>query len=580
MTAAPSPPFSVWRRLNAVPNMANWRRNRINEIEGFENDLRTLREELGHAASYVLWVKACERTRVYWSRFHAVGMLGSLPPRLERSGYEFLEIVTEILTFRDDVILSRPEKEELCRRYEHSMRLRYMLVQTLLSTSSSLEVRDVMWKQLDKLPGYSLHDADWHEPQPDVSEKQSSQRTLICGACWVLAQKLDSWRLELTNESGPFAHSIRNHHELVLGALQLFGLVLKTAALLGKTEAMSDTLAFKATIEERLLQPLAHLWQEINAAQSIPEDDLLGAEDLVPRHPLESKAHELVTSLLTEVIPLGDEAEQRFKAARAQITKQDWNMWITMGFEERHAFSLPDCSQSQRVSPVSWQSLVSEVLPRLGEVNCKKRLQDLHAVLSVTPVEESETNQRAMALVIVAGRLLELDFANSLSLVRKALLVDPPGTPPAYYELQLIGHVLRTVRQVTNRPLAETTLHDLISAFCLADPARWEGVPARNAMLARLLAAYFVVFSEHHVTTASALGQQCVKVAGNDPHFFQSLAKDTVRLLGRNQGMLGKIFLLSQLVPPHAVRWPEKLLELKALWSAAALWQVKATLGR
>ncbi|WP_395744673.1 hypothetical protein [Prosthecobacter sp.] len=558
-------PVSVWKLLNAVPNVANWRRNRINEIEGFENDLRTLRDELGHAPGFVLWVKACERTRFYWSRFHAVGMIGSLPAKLARSGYEFLEIVEDILAFKHEVIASFPEAEDLCNGYEQSMRLRLLLVKTLLD-STPVEVRDVMWSKFPGHQGYRLSALDGQKPQPEASEVKNHQSTILCGAFWILAHKLDSWRLELENEAGPFAHSVRNHHELVLGSLQLFGLILKTAELLGDTPAMREAYKFKDEVRDNLVEPLATLWTRINEAQSIPEDDLLDAEDLVPNHPLEQEASAMVAGLRQKIIPFADKAEARFKVARQQISMQDWDMWMTMAFEERYEFDLPD--SEPRHDPAPWRHLIHQVIGRLGEVTCKNRLRQL---LAAFPQVEPASDQRAAGMVLLTSRLLELDFAGSLAHVRKALLEDQSGTPAAFYELQLIGHLLRTVRQAANRSQSEIALHALLADFLQADPARWGGQPARNAMMARLLAAYFVLVSEQNTDSVArlwAVGQKCVAAAGDDPHFFQTLARDTTRLLGRNEGTLGKMLFLARLVPPNAVRWPDRLHKLSTYWQA------------
>ncbi len=561
-------PLPVWQHLNALPEVTNWRRNRINEIEGFESDLRSLRDELRRTASFSLWIKSCERTRFYWSRFHAVGMAGSLPQKLERSGYEFISIVTDILALQEDVVSNFPSVigQDLCRSYGHSMILRRMLVETLL-VSSTVEVRAAIWREL-QLPsgdGYTLEDS-CEDPTCDANNDECSQRTILCGAYWIIAHKLDSWRLELENEAGPFAHSIRNHHELVLGGLQLFGLILRTGERLGDSDAMVDAEKFKLRIREELVQILADLWAEINDARPIPEDDLLGPEDLAQSHPLEEKAKEMIIRLRAHVVPYANEAEKHFKEARSRISKRHWNSWVTVAFENRYEFELPKCSTMD--NPAPWRRLICRVIQNLNDTSNREQLRQLYVILGDCPAIEADTRERASKQVILLGRLLELDFSGSLNLVRNQLLEAETTPPVGFFELQLIGHVLRTVRHATNRAQSEKRLYDLIQDLIETTPARWGKEATRNALLARLLAAYFVVVPEEQDSIARlwTLARICVDKAGDDLHFFQILARDTLRLIDRGDGSWGKIIILGRLVPRGAVRWPDKLKDLSPFW--------------
>ena len=558
-------PASVWRQLNAIPQVGNWRRNRINEVEGFEGDLRNLRDELRRGGSFLLWIKACERTRFYWSRFHAVGMTGSLPLKLARSGYEFLAIVKDILGFKEAVVAACPAWGPLCHAYGHSMELRCMLVTTLLN-STTVEVREVLWRELPDHADYRLED-DGMDLSGNVPTDKSSQNIIVCGSYWIIAHKLDSWRLELVNEAGPFAHSIRNHHELVFGGLQLFSLILKTAERLGDSEETKRAGEFRKQIEDEVVRPLALFWAEINDRKPIPGDDLLSAEDLSPDHPLEERARAIIDDMRRKVVPLADEAERRFKQARGLISRRDWDAWITLAFEDRYEFELPECTVRQ--DPAVWGRVLTEVLERLHEVNSRDHLLQLWEALRDSPEMEPDAAKRAASQVLLTGRLLELDFAGSLDLVRRRLLEDEPGTPHGFFELQMIGHVLRTVRQAANRTQSEKVLQELLRSMCEANPERWGRTTARNALLARLLAAYFVVVPEDHVDSIGrlwVLGQHCAKTVGGDPHFFQTLARDTLRLLGQGDGVWGKLIILCRLAPRAAVRWPEKLQQLSALW--------------
>jgi hypothetical protein len=546
----------IWWHLNAVPNVANWRRNRMNELEGFESELRELFDELLRDPSFLLWIKACERTRFYWSRFHAVAVTGYLPPKLQRSGYEFLEIMKDIFAIRNKIALRSSLEKELCDSYAHSMEIRCMLVRTSLE-SSMLVVRKALREELQD--AYQFTD-NWGEGPPSGDR---GLRTILCGCYWIIAHKLDSWRIELKGEAGPYAHCIRNHHELVLGGLQLFGLFLRTAALLGNKGGhdLADAIDFRDRIRNELVQPLAELWAELNTARQIPD------EDLARCHPMEEAARAKVVELRQKVIPFANEAEERFKQACGHISKQDWASWQNLAFEERLEFDLP--ANDPKSAPEEWAQLMANLLDRLDDVSDRARLQQLCLVQIEHPEIEPNEQARASNLVRMIGRLLDIDFSGTLDLVCQRLITDKPTTPAAFYELQLIGHVLRTVRRAANRPMAAQKLHALITALLEVDKNRWGRPAALNAILARLLAAYFVVVSEDHADSISnlwTLGQKCIKGVANDPHFFQTLAKDVLRLIGRQGGALAKMIILARLVPRSAVRWPDRLIELEGLW--------------
>ncbi len=550
---------SVWRHLNAVPNFVNWRRNRINEIEGFESELGDLRDELIRNPCFHLWIKACERTRFYWSRFHAVAVTGCLPPRLERSGYEFLKIMGEILALRERIIAASDWEKDRSESYSRSMEIRCLLVKTRLELGI-VQVRQAIWKELPGGTAYQFND-DW-----TASVGSKDQLTILCGCYWTIAHKLDSWRLELEREEGPYAHCIRNHHELILGSLQLFRLILKTAEPLGCIDELKQAQEFSDRLRCQLLEPLAYFWAEINAHQAIPEDELLGFHDLALSHPMEDQARAKVLEWRMAVVPFANEAEDRFKKACRHISPQDWLSWENLAFEERLEFELPEDPPLK--TPIQWTNLIAHVLNRLEEINSRDGLQQLCFALIKFPNVEPNEKTRAGNLVALIGRLLELDFSGTIGLVRQRLLADAPTQPSAFYELQLVGHVLRTVRRATNRNQAEEHLCDLVTGMIQTDAARWGRVEARNAIMARLLAACFVVASDDigSIERLWTIGKECVKLAEGDPHFFQTLAKDVLRLLGQHNSGLGKTFLLARLVPPNAVRWPDRLEKLAVLW--------------